>query len=133
MSVSALVASTVKSFAAPTAVIAAATSGLDAFGVPAVPVKTSTLPALACAGAAAAKALINIASEMRHARLQTPSLMSHLILDPSSEHRKCPDPTSRGHTNWTDLVLALRAPLHGFGGCVEQIILVEFDSWARQD
>src|SRR4051812_44738399 len=97
--------STVKSLAVPSAVIAAATSALEAFGVPAVPVKTSTFPAFACAGAAAANTPINIASDTRHARLQARSLMRNLIPEPSSEHGKCPDPTSRGDSYWNDLVL----------------------------
>ncbi len=46
------VVSTVKSLAVPSAVIAAAICGEAGFAVPAVPVKTSTLPAFASAGAA---------------------------------------------------------------------------------
>ena len=51
MSALSAVLSTVKSLAVPSALIAVTVSALDALGVPAVPVKTSTLPASASAGA----------------------------------------------------------------------------------
>ena len=61
MSDAAAVVSTVKSFAVPSALIAVAASALTGFGVPAVPVKTSTFPASACAGATPIAAVASIA------------------------------------------------------------------------
>src|SRR4051794_26345520 len=100
MSETALVVSTVKSFAAPSAVIAEATSALEAFGVPAVPVKTSTFPAFAIAGAvprtANAVTPSNVAVHARQARVKVRPDKRNLIRDSSSEHTMPSQPTSRG-------------------------------------
>jgi hypothetical protein len=56
------VTSTVKSLAVPSALIASAMGAEAAFAVPAVPVKTSTLPAFATAGAALSASTSNAPS-----------------------------------------------------------------------
>src|SRR4051794_10599044 len=61
MSVAAAVVSTVKLLVVPSALIALAASALTGLAVPAVPVKTSTFPASASAGAAPAPGVASIA------------------------------------------------------------------------
>ncbi len=95
MSLAAAVVSTVKLFAAPSAVIAAAASALTGFAVPAVPVNTSTLPASAAAGATPIAAVASIApanaSDLRMLReTGGKAALDNPIPTPSSEDQCSP-------------------------------------------